>query len=102
VFVAEMLGGAAVEKDEEMEREDDGGMAKRPDLNELDALEWAELVQLALDAMQMATASRRHSGGVSRATEENLKKRRRRMIAQIRPSIASMIYIRFANLILGS
>jgi hypothetical protein len=46
VHVAEALGGAAegsyeqeaaaVEEDEEMEREDERGVAKRPDLNELD------------------------------------------------------------------
>jgi hypothetical protein len=34
---------AAVEEDEEMEQEDERGMAKRPDLNELDVPEWAEL-----------------------------------------------------------
>jgi hypothetical protein len=35
---------AAVEEDEEMEsREDERGVAKRPDLNELDVPEWAEL-----------------------------------------------------------
>ena len=28
---------------EEMEREDERGVAKRPDLNELDVPEWAEL-----------------------------------------------------------
>jgi hypothetical protein len=35
----------AVEEDEEMEREDERGVAKRPDLNELsiDVPEWAEL-----------------------------------------------------------
>jgi hypothetical protein len=38
-----------VEEDEEMEREDERGMAKRPDLNELDAPEWAEL---ALDNVE--------------------------------------------------
>jgi hypothetical protein len=32
-----------VEEDEEMEREDERGVAKRPDLNELDVPEWAEL-----------------------------------------------------------
>jgi hypothetical protein len=56
VHVVEALGGAvegsyeqeaaAVEEDEAMEREDERGitqgMAKRPDLNELDALKWAE------------------------------------------------------------
>jgi hypothetical protein len=52
VQVAEALGGAAegsyeqgaaaVEEDEEMEREDERGMAKRPDLNELDVPEWAD------------------------------------------------------------
>jgi hypothetical protein len=30
-------------KDEGMEREDERGVAKRPDLNELDVSEWAEL-----------------------------------------------------------
>ena len=49
----EALGGAAegsyeqeaavVEEDEEMKREDERGVAKRPDLNELDVPEWAEL-----------------------------------------------------------
>ena len=34
---------AVVEEDEEMEREDERGVAKRPDLNELDVPEWAEL-----------------------------------------------------------
>jgi hypothetical protein len=34
---------AAVEEDEETKREDERGMAKRPDLNELDVPEWAEL-----------------------------------------------------------
>jgi hypothetical protein len=57
--VAEALGGAAegsyeqeaavVEEDEEMEREDERGVAKRPDLNELDVPEWAEL---ALDKVE--------------------------------------------------
>jgi hypothetical protein len=37
-----------VEEDEEMEREDGRGVAKRPDLNELDVPEWAEL---ALDPL---------------------------------------------------
>jgi hypothetical protein len=55
----EALGGAAegsyeqeaavVEEDEEMEREDERGVAKRPDLNELDVPEWAEL---ALDKIE--------------------------------------------------
>jgi hypothetical protein len=55
----EALGGAAegsyeqeaaiVEEDEEMEREDERGVAKRPDLNELDVPEWAEL---ALDKVE--------------------------------------------------
>jgi hypothetical protein len=50
VHVADALGGAAegssceqeaaaVEEDEEMEREDEGGTAKRPDPNELDVPE---------------------------------------------------------------
>jgi hypothetical protein len=54
VHVAEALGGAAEgsyeqeaavveEDDKEMEREDERGEAKRPDLNELDVPEWAEL-----------------------------------------------------------
>jgi hypothetical protein len=57
--VVEALGGAAlgsyeqevagVEVDEEMEREDERGVAKRPDLNELDVPEWAEL---ALDKVE--------------------------------------------------
>ena len=57
--MAEALGGAAegsyeqeaavVEEDEEMEREDERGLAKRPDLNELDVPEWAEL---ALDKVE--------------------------------------------------
>jgi hypothetical protein len=52
--VAEALGGTAegsyaheqeaaaveVEEDEEMDREDEQGVAKRPDLNELDVPEW--------------------------------------------------------------
>jgi hypothetical protein len=50
--VVEALGGAAegsseweaaVVEEEEMEREDERGVAKRPDLNELDVPEWAEL-----------------------------------------------------------
>ena len=59
VHVAEALDGAAegryeqeaavVEEDEEMEREDERGVAKRPDLNELDVPEWAEL---ALDKVE--------------------------------------------------
>ena len=63
---------AAVEEDEEMELEDERGVAKRPDLNELDVPEWAEL---ALDKvewrkllhaaahrpLEMETASRRQS-----------------------------------------
>jgi hypothetical protein len=59
VHVAEALGGAAedsyeqeaavVEEDEEMEREDERGVTKRPDLNELDVPEWAEL---ALDTVE--------------------------------------------------
>jgi len=59
VHVAKALGGAAegsyeqeaavVEEDEEMEREDERGVAKRPDLNELDVPEWAEL---ALDKVE--------------------------------------------------
>jgi hypothetical protein len=40
---------AAVEEDEEIEREDERGVAKRPDLNELDVPEWAEL---ALDKIE--------------------------------------------------
>jgi hypothetical protein len=40
---------AVVEKDEEMEREDERGVAKRPDLNKLDVPEWAEL---ALDTIE--------------------------------------------------
>jgi hypothetical protein len=53
VHVSEALGGAAegsykqeaavVEEDEEMEREDERAVAKRPDLNELDVPEWADL-----------------------------------------------------------
>jgi hypothetical protein len=52
VHVAEALGeavegsyeqeAAVVEEDEEMEREDERGMAKRPDLNELNVPEWAD------------------------------------------------------------
>ena len=38
-----------MEEDEEMEREDERGVAKRPDLNELDVPEWAEL---ALDKVE--------------------------------------------------
>jgi hypothetical protein len=34
---------AVVEEDEEMGREDERGVAKRPDLNKLDVPEWAEL-----------------------------------------------------------
>ena len=63
---------AVVEEDEEMEREHERGVAKRPDLNELDVPEWAEL---ALDKvewrkllhaaahrpLEMETASRRQS-----------------------------------------
>jgi hypothetical protein len=73
--VVEALGGAAkcsyeqeaavVEVDEEMEREDERGVAKRPGLNELNVPEWAEL---ALDKaaaahrpLEMETASRRQS-----------------------------------------
>jgi hypothetical protein len=40
---------SSVEEDEEMKREDERGVAKRPDLNELDAPEWAEL---ALDQVE--------------------------------------------------
>jgi hypothetical protein len=40
---------AVVEEDEETEREDERGVAKRPDLNELDVPEWAEL---ALDKVE--------------------------------------------------
>ena len=53
------LGGAAegsyeqeaavVEEDEEVEREDERGVAKRPDLNELDVPEWTKL---ALDKVE--------------------------------------------------
>jgi hypothetical protein len=39
----------AAEEDEEMEREDERGVAKRPDLSELDVPEWAEL---ALDGIE--------------------------------------------------
>ena len=59
VHAVGVLGGAAegsyeqeaavVEEDEEMEREDERGVAKRPDLNELDVPEWAEL---ALDKVE--------------------------------------------------
>jgi hypothetical protein len=38
-----------VEEDEEMKREEERGAAKRPDLNELDVPEWAEL---ALDRVE--------------------------------------------------
>jgi hypothetical protein len=34
---------AAVEEDEQMKREDERGVAKRPDLNELAVPEWAEV-----------------------------------------------------------
>jgi hypothetical protein len=83
VHAAEALGGAAegsyeqeaaaVEDDEEMEREDERGVAKRPDLNELDVPEWAELAldkvewrkllqRIALwSSLEMETASRRQS-----------------------------------------
>jgi hypothetical protein len=71
----EALGGAAegsyeqaeaavVEEDEEMEREDERGVAKRPDLNELDVPEWAELTLEATAVhrpLEMETASRRQS-----------------------------------------
>jgi hypothetical protein len=40
---------AVVEEDEEMEREDERGVAKWLDLNELDVPEWAEL---ALDTVE--------------------------------------------------
>ena len=40
---------AVVEEEEDMEREDERGVAKRPDLNELDVPEWAEL---ALDEVE--------------------------------------------------
>ena len=40
---------AVVEEDEEVEREDERGVAKRPDLNELDVPERAEL---ALDKVE--------------------------------------------------
>jgi hypothetical protein len=40
---------AAVDEDEEMEREDEQGVAKQPDLNNLDAPEWPEL---ALDKIE--------------------------------------------------
>jgi hypothetical protein len=53
MHVAETLGeaaegsyeqeAAAIEEDEETEREDERGVAKWPDLNELDVPEWAEL-----------------------------------------------------------
>jgi hypothetical protein len=33
---------AVVEEDEKMEREDERGVAKRPDLSELDVPKWAE------------------------------------------------------------
>jgi hypothetical protein len=59
VHVVEALGGAAegsyeqeaaaVEEDEEMEREDVRGVVKWPDPNELDVPEWAEL---ALDKIE--------------------------------------------------
>jgi hypothetical protein len=65
--VAEALGGAAegsyeqdaavVEEDEEMEREDERGVAKRPDLNELDVPEWAKL---ALDKVEWREATAAH------------------------------------------
>jgi hypothetical protein len=70
----EALGGAAegsyeqeaavVEVDEEMEREDERGVAKRPDRNELDVPEWEELALEATAAhcpLEMETASRRQS-----------------------------------------
>jgi hypothetical protein len=63
-----------VKEDEEMEREDERGVAKRPDLNELDVLEWAEnwhwksrmkkatAAHRPLDmSREMETASRRQS-----------------------------------------
>jgi hypothetical protein len=65
------LGGAAegsyeqeaavVEEDEEMEREDERGVAKRPDLNELDVPDWAELAldNVEWDGMEEATAAHR-------------------------------------------
>ena len=66
VHVGEALDGAAegsyeqeaavVEEDEEMEREDERGMAKRPDLNELDVPEWAELALDKIGRRELATA----------------------------------------------
>jgi hypothetical protein len=58
-----------VEEDEEMEREDEQGVAKRPDLDELDVPEWAELAIDKIErrkllqriALEMETASRRQS-----------------------------------------
>jgi hypothetical protein len=64
---------AVVEEDEEMERENERGVAKRPDLNELDVPEWAELaldkvewrkrelLQCIALYLEMETASRRQS-----------------------------------------
>ena len=60
-----------MEEDEEMEREDGRRVAKRPDLNELDVPEWAELAldkvewrkllqRIAL-SLEMETASRMQS-----------------------------------------
>jgi hypothetical protein len=59
VHVVEALGGAAegsyeqeaaaVEENEEMEREDERGVVKRPDLDELCVPKWAEL---ALDKVE--------------------------------------------------
>jgi hypothetical protein len=60
-----------VEEDEEVEREDERGVAKRPDLNELDVpelaelaldkVEWRELLQRIALYVEMETASRRQS-----------------------------------------
>jgi hypothetical protein len=50
-------GAVVVEENDEMEREDERGVAKRPDLNELDVPEWAEL---ALDKVEWRELTAAH------------------------------------------
>ena len=81
VHVAEALGGAAegsyeqeaavVEEDEEMKREDERGVAKRPDLNELDVPEWAELALDKVEWRSYCSASPSRDGDSEPQAERN-------------------------------
>jgi hypothetical protein len=60
-----------VKEDEEMEREDERGVAKRPDLNELDMPEWAELSLDKVEWRKLLHASPSRDGDSEPQAERN-------------------------------